>query len=159
MWLDNLWLRCLVATTIIMTTSDNGYDIIKHFEGFEAKAYQCSAGVWTIGWGHTKDVKPTDVISKAKGETLLREDVKFAEDEINKHNLNINQNQFDALVSFTFNIGIGNFRRSTLLRKAKVNPNDKTIRDEFARWKYAGKQELAGLRIRRKMEADLYFRT
>lgn len=140
-----------------MQTSNIGIDFIKKHEGFRADAYKCPADVWTIGYGHTLDVKPTDKITQAQGEHFLRQDVEFAEREINKHNLQLNQHQFDALVSFTFNVGIGNFRRSTLLKKAKVNPNDPTIRDEFHRWKFASGKPLAGLVKRRKLEADLYF--
>ena len=140
-----------------MTTSDLGIELIKKHEGFRSKAYRCSANVLTIGFGHTLNVKSTDVIDKAQAEYFLRQDVEFAEKEVNKHNLNINQNQFDALVSFVFNLGVGNFTRSTLLRKIKSNANDPTIRKEFERWIYAGGKVLNGLVRRRKEEADLYF--
>ncbi len=140
-----------------MKTSNKGIDLIKKYEGFRAKAYKCPADVWTIGYGHTLNVKSTDVIDKAQAEAFLRQDVEFAEKEVNKHNLNINQNQFDALVSFVFNLGIGNFARSTLLRKIKSNPNDPNIRKEFERWIYAGGKVLNGLVRRRKEEAELYF--
>ncbi len=140
-----------------MTTSDLGIELIKKHEGFRSKAYRCSANVLTIGFGHTLNVKSTDVITKEQGEYFLRQDVEHAEKEVNKHNLNINQNQFDALVSFVFNLGVGNFSRSTLLRRIKAYPNDITIRREFARWVYAGGKILPGLVTRRKEEADLYF--
>ena len=142
-----------------MTTSDLGIELIKKHEGFRSKAYRCSANVLTIGFGHTLNVKSTDVITKEQGEYFLRQDVEYAEKEVNKHNLNINQNQFDALVSFVFNLGVGNFARSTLLRRIKAHPNDITIRREFARWVYAGGKVLPGLVTRRKEEADLYFMT
>ena len=140
-----------------MKTSDKGIDLIKKYEGFRSKAYRCSANVLTIGFGHTLNVKSTDVISLDEAECFLRQDVEFAEKEVNRHNLNINQNKFDALVSFVFNLGAGNFARSTLLRKIKSNPNDPTIRKEFERWIYAGGKILNGLVRRRKEEADLYF--
>ena len=140
-----------------MKASDKGIDLIKKYEGFRAKAYRCSANVLTIGFGHTLNVKSTDVIDKAQAEVFLRQEVEFAEKEVNRHNLNINQNQFDALVSFVFNLGVGNFARSTLLRKIKSNANDPTIRREFNRWIYAGGKALNGLVRRRKEEADLYF--
>jgi len=140
-----------------MKTSDKGIDLIKKYEGFRAKAYKCPSDKWTIGYGHTLNVKSTDVIDKAQAEYFLRQDVEFAEKEVNKHNLNINQNQFDALVSFVFNLGVGNFARSTLLRKIKSNPDDPTIRKEFERWVYAGGKILTGLIKRRKEEANLYF--
>ena len=140
-----------------MKTSDKGIDLIKKHEGFRAKAYKCPAGKWTIGYGHTLNVKSTDVISLDEAEYFLKKDVEFAENEVNRHNLNINQNQFDALVSFVFNLGVGNFTRSTLLRKIKSNPNDPTIREEFEKWIYADGKVLNGLVRRRKDEADLYF--
>ena len=140
-----------------MKTSDKGIDLIKKYEGFRSKAYRCSANVLTIGFGHTLNVKSTDVISLDEAEYFLRQDVAFAEKEVNKHNLNINQNQFDALVSFVFNLGVGNFARSTLLRKIKSNPNDPAIRKEFERWIYAGGKVLNGLVRRRREEAELYF--
>ena len=140
-----------------MKTSDKGIDLIKKFEGVRLNAYLDAAGVWTIGYGHTLNVKSTDVITLDEAEHFLRQDIEFAEKEVNKHNLNINQNQFDALVSFVFNLGVGNFARSTLLRKIKSNPNDLTIRKEFERWIYAGGKILNGLVRRRKEEADLYF--
>lgn len=140
-----------------MKTSNKGIDLIKKYEGFRAKAYKCPAGKWTIGYGHTLNVKSTDVISLDEAEYFLKKDVEFAENEVNRHNLNINQNQFDALVSFVFNLGVGNFTRSTLLRKIKSNPNDPTIREEFEKWIYADGKVLNGLVRRRKDEADLYF--
>jgi len=140
-----------------MKTSDKGIDLIKKYEGLRLNAYLDAVGVWTIGFGHTLNVKSTDVISLDEAEYFLRQDVEFAEKEVNKHNLNINQNQFDALVSFVFNLGVGNFVRSTLLRKIKSNPNDPTIRKEFEKWIYAGGKVLIGLVRRRKDEAELYF--
>ena len=140
-----------------MKTSNKGIDLIKKYEGLRLDAYLDAVGVWTIGYGHTLNVKSTDVITLDEAEYFLRQDVAFAEKEVNKHNLNINQNQFDALVSFVFNLGVGNFARSTLLRKIKSNPNDPTIRKEFERWIYAGGKVLNGLVRRRKEEAELYF--
>lgn len=140
-----------------MKTSHKGIELIKRHEGFRARAYKCPAGVWTIGYGHTRGVKSGDVIDKAQGERFLIQDVQIAEREVNSHGLTFNQNQFDALVSFVFNIGSGNFTRSTLLRKLKVNTNDATISYEFSRWKYAGGKVSTGLVKRRKEEAELYF--
>ena len=140
-----------------MKTSDKGIGLIKRFEGLRLKAYLCPAGKPTIGYGHTKDVKLGDVITEEEAEQLLLEDLIVVENEINKHNLDINQNQFDALVSFVYNVGQGNFERSTLLKKIKSNPNDLSIRNEFMRWIYADGKPLNGLKKRRKMEADLYF--
>ena len=140
-----------------MKTSDKGIGLIKRFEGLRLKAYLCPAGKPTIGYGHTKDVKLGDVITEKEAEQLLLEDLIVVENEINKHNLDINQNQFDALVSFVYNVGVGNFRTSTLLKKIKTDPNDKTIANEFKRWVYSNGKKLPGLVKRREEEAKLYF--
>ena len=141
-----------------MKTSSKGIEFIKRHEGFRARAYQCPAGVWTIGYGHTRGVNNGDVITKEQGERFLIQDLQTAEREVNSHGLIINQNQFDALVSFVFNVGVGNFSRSTLLRKLKVNTNDSTISYEFSRWKNGGGKVLPGLVKRRKEESELYFK-
>lgn len=140
-----------------MKTSDNGIEFIKKHEGLRLKAYLCPSGKPTIGYGHTKGVKLGDVITEEEAEQLLREDLIVVENEINRHNLNLNQNQFDALVSFVYNVGIGNFRSSTLLKKIKANPNDESIANEFKRWVYSNGKRLPGLVKRREEEAKLYF--
>lgn len=140
-----------------MKTSDNGIEFIKKHEGLRLKAYLCPAGKPTIGYGHTEGVKPGQTITEEEAEQLLREDLIVVENEINKHNLDINQNQFDALVSFVYNVGVGNFRTSTLLKKIKTDPNDKTIANEFKRWVYSNGKKLPGLAKRREEEAKLYF--
>lgn len=134
-----------------------GIELIKSFEGLYLKAYKCPAGIWTIGYGHTKGVKEGQQITASQAEEFLREDVaQFARDVL-RQNLRLTQNQFDALVSFVFNVGGGNFLKSTLLRKAKVNSNDPTIKNEFLRWNKAAGKVLPGLTRRRQAEADLYF--
>lgn len=144
-----------------MRTSNRGIDLIKKHEGFRPRAYRCPAGVWTIGYGHTGGVKSGDVITAARGEELLREDLAHAERVIDMQCLPLSQNQFDALVSLVFNIGEGNFLRSTLLRKAKRNVNDPAIADEFRKWNKArvsgSLTPLAGLIRRREDELKLYF--
>lgn len=140
------------------TTSANGIALIKKHEGLRLKAYRCPAGKWTIGYGHTAGVKEGMVITEQQAEAFLKQDLRTAEIAVNRHLSSINQNQFDALVSFTFNIGVGAFERSTLLKLAKVNPNDKRIVFEFKRWNKAGGVCLPGLGIRRNDEADLYFK-
>lgn len=139
-----------------MNTGYKGISLIKSFEKLELKAYKCPAGVWTIGYGHTKGVKKGDVCTEAQAEQWLKEDLANAETAMD--GLKLNQNQFDALVSFTFNLGIGNFKKSTLYKKVKVNTNDPSIADEFAKWKFANGKELAGLVRRRAAEAELYNR-
>ena len=140
-----------------MKASDKAYALIRRFEGKSKKSYQDSAGVWTIGYGHTGGVVKGQTISDDEVERLLAEDVAVAENAVNAQNLNLTQDQFDALVDFVFNLGAGNFQKSTLLKKLKADPNDPTIYDEFLRWVYAGGVKLLGLVRRRTDEANLYF--
>ena len=140
-----------------MKTSNNGIELIKRHEGLRLNAYKCTSGKLTIGYGHTKGVKIGQTITEEEAERLLREDLIVAENEINRHNLNLNQNQFDALVSFVFNVGVGNFQTSTLLKKIKLDPNNKSIENEFKSWVYSGGKVSLGLIKRRKEEAELYF--
>lgn len=140
-----------------MKTSEAGLNLIKSFEGLRLESYLCPAQVWTIGYGHTQGVKPNQIISEKQAESLLKGDLLVFEKAVLSHNLKLNQNQFDALVSFCYNVGSGNLAKSTLLRKAKLNPNDETIRDEFMKWNKAKGKELAGLTRRRRAEADSVF--
>lgn len=141
-----------------MRTSDEGIALIAQFEGFRSKAYVCAGGKWTIGYGHTKGVKEGDVITEAEGLRLLREDVANAEAAVRKWvHAPLKQNQFDALVSFVFNVGAGNFAASSLLREVNCDANDfADIRPRFMAWVYAKKRKLEGLVRRRKAEADMY---
>lgn len=141
-----------------MTTSKQGLALIAAHEGLKLKAYLCPAGVPTIGYGHTKGVRMGDTITPDQADKFLREDLADAEKAVNAQGLKINQNQYDALVSFTFNVGVGNFGKSTLLKKVKANADDPAIRNEFARWNKGGGKVLPGLTRRRKDEADLYFK-
>ena len=140
-----------------MKISKKGVELIKSFESLRLTAYQDDGGVWTIGWGHTKGVKQGDTCTLAEAEDFLQEDIADAEKAINKHNLKLNQNQYDALVSFVFNIGESKFNRSTLLKKLKNDPNDPDIKEEFAKWKFIKKNESKGLVNRREKESNLYF--
>lgn len=144
-----------------MKTSNKGIEFIKREEGFVPRAYKDVAGVWTIGYGHTGGVKCGDVITEKKGEQYLREDVRTAENAVNVQRLPLNQCQFDALVSFVFNVGIGAFERSTLLRIVKQNSNDARIKDEFAKWNKARVggvlKPVSALTGRRQREAKMYF--
>lgn len=137
--------------------SNAGLKFIEKHEGKRLKAYLCPAGVWTIGIGHTRGVKEGDTITEEQAYELLRQDVRAAENAVNFENLKITQNQFDALVSFTFNMGVGAFKKSTLLKKIKANPKDATIASEFSKWINAGGAKSAGLINRRKEEINLYF--
>ena len=141
-----------------------GINLIKKFEGFESKAYKCSAGVWTIGYGATyymdgTPVKEGDTITKEEAEKLLDE---MSEEKygvyVDKYvTSDINPYQRDALISFAYNCGNANLKSSTLLKKVNTNPNDKTIRNEFLRWNKSAGKVLAGLTRRREAEAELYF--
>lgn len=140
-----------------MRTSNKGIELIKNYEGLRLEAYVCPAGKPTIGYGHTKNVKLGQKTTVEEAEQFFKEDLIIVENEINRHNLNINQNQFDALASFVYNIGIENFKTSTLLKKIKANPNDKSIENEFKRWIYSGGKVFPGTIKRRNEEAKLYF--
>lgn len=141
-----------------MEITNEGINLIKEFEGLELKAYLCPAGVWTIGYGHTKGVKKGDKITQLEADNFLKEDLSSFEKGVTRLiKSNINQNQFDALVSFAFNLGLANFKKSTLLKKVNSNPDDRTIVDEFIKWIHAGGKQLEGLKKRRQAEAYLYF--
>ena len=140
-----------------MKTSKNGINLIKKFEGCSLKAYKCPAGVYTIGYGHINNVKQGDNITQLQAETLLMFDLQIFEKEINNLNLNLTQNQFDAIISFVFNIGIGNFKKSTMLKFLKAG-HYPLAAGQFDRWVYQGKQKLSGLVKRRKAEKELFSR-
>jgi lysozyme len=144
--------------------SKKGIDLIVSFEGFESKPYQCSAGVWTIGFGTTrypngnKVLKTDKEITKSMAYEYLSNDLTHFERSVDALcRDDINQNQFDALVSFCYNLGATNLRNSTLLKKVNANPKDATIAQEFMKWNRANGKVVAGLTRRRKAESDLYF--
>ena len=141
-----------------MRASEQAYDLIRSEEGLRLKTYKDPVGKLTIGYGHTRNAKPDMEITLEQAEELLTQDVKSAERIVNWYVRKVNQNQFDALVSFVFNVGSGHFKGSTLLRKVKVNPDDPSIADEFAKWIRGGGKVLPGLVRRRKREAELYFK-
>lgn len=137
-------------------TSQAGVNLIKSFEGCKLTAYQDSAGVWTIGYGHTSGVYSGMKITEAQAEQYLKGDLVTAENAVNgKVTYSIKQNQFDALVSFTYNVGSGNFGSSTLLKK--LNQGDiNGAANEFGKWIYAGGQVLDGLVKRRAAEKEMF---
>ena len=143
-----------------------GLDIIKSFEGLKLKPYLCPANVPTLGFGSTfyengKKVTMLDVtITEERGLELLKHTlVKFEQYVDSYCRDDINQHQFDALVSFCYNLGPSNLKSSTLLKKVNTNPNDPTIKDEFGKWTKGGGKILPGLVKRRKSESELYFKT
>lgn len=137
--------------------NQKGIDILTASEGKYNHAYKCPANKWTICYGHTKGVREGDYANDSQCERMLKEDLKETETYINKLKLNINENQFSALVSFTYNVGVGNLMASTLLKKIRINPNDESIKLEFAKWNRGGGKVLPGLTIRRCKEMELYF--
>lgn len=141
-----------------MKISNEGVELIKRHEGCRLTAYKCPAGILTIGYGHTgADVTAGMGINTQQADELLRKDLSSAERAVTTEGLRINQNQFDALVSFVYNIGAGAFRSSTLLKMIRINPLSLNIRTEFAKWCKAKGTTLPGLALRRKQEAELYF--
>lgn len=139
-----------------MKVSNNGINLVKHFEGLELKAYRDSVGILTIGYGHTHAVKAGDVITGEQADAFLREDLQVAELNVNTNvKVKLTQGQFDALVSFVFNLGSGNFVKSTLIRK--LNAGDYAgAADEFGRWVNAGGKKLPGLVKRRAAEREVF---
>lgn len=145
-----------------MTPSRLCIDLVKHFEGFYLKAYLCPAGIWTIGFGHTGlmhndgTVYAGRKIDQVQAEALLRYDLeKFSERVGKLVTVPLEQHQFDALVSFAFNVGEGALGKSTLLWK--LNRYDYIgAADEFLRWNKGGGKVLAGLTRRRKAERHLF---
>lgn len=143
-----------------MKTSRIGVELIKKFEGLRLVAYKpvATEKYYTIGYGHYgADVKAGMQITEQQAEEYLKRDLVKFENSLNALKLNVNQNQFDALISFIYNVGFGNFQRSILLKKVQINPRDISIKNEFMRWTYSGNKKLVGLERRRKAEADLYF--
>ena len=139
-----------------MRISQEGVNLIKHFEGCRLEAYKCPAGVWTVGYGHTKGVKEGDAIEQEAAEAFLIEDLEAFEQAVARLvKVPITQQQFDALVSFTFNLGAGNLAASTLLRKLN-NYQYAEVPEQMMRWVKAGGQVLDGLVRRRAAEAALF---
>ena len=140
----------------MMAFSDNGLAKTKEFEGLRLTAYQDVGGVWTIGYGHTGSVMPGMTITQAEADDLLRKDVQWAVDCVNRAvTVPVNQNQFDALVDFTFNIGCSAFQNSTLLRRLNAK-NYAEAAEEFTRWKFVKGVEVAGLLRRREADKKLF---
>lgn len=131
--------------------------LIKSFEQLRLNAYLCPAGKWTIGYGHTDGVNQGMLITEKTADAFLKQDIKNAEAEVNRIDADLTQEQFDALVSFVFNVGKQNFRLSTLRKLVERNPNDPKIADEFRRWIYAADKKLPGLIKRREQEIKLYY--
>jgi lysozyme len=147
-----------------MKLNNSGYLLITEFEGFSAKPYLCSAKIPTIGFGNTyyPDGKRVSMLDKEITKIQAFEMFKYIADRFANRvsklvTSPLNQNQFNALVSLAYNIGITAFINSTLLKKVNVNHNDKSIELEFKKWNKVNKKEVAGLTRRRNYEANIYF--
>jgi len=162
-----------------MKTSEKGINLIKKHESLRLNSYLCPAKVWTIGYGHTRTAVNNMKITEKQAVDLLVSDLSVAETGINvlTKNINLNQNQYDALVSFVFNVGVKAFRSSTLLKRIKAKESNDKIKEAFMMWRFGGngenngidddgdglidepgeKQLLKGLVKRRNDEAELFF--
>ena len=149
-----------------MSISDKGITLIHSFESCKLNAYKDPGSKdglpVTIGWGSTmytdgKRIKLGDVITQTQADELFVFEIMSKSNVLTAMNLKINQNQYDSLCSFIYNLGMGSFNSSTLLKKIKLNPKDESIRAEFMKWINNDGKVLKGLIRRRKAEADLYF--
>lgn len=138
--------------------NDEGIALIKQWEGLRLKAYQCSAGRWTIGYGHTATARPGMSISQIDADRLLLQDISTAEVEVSRAvDVTLTDNQFAALVSWTYNVGADAMRKSTLIRK--LNAGDfGSVLSELTRWNKVNGKPNKGLTNRRAAEAGLWAR-
>lgn len=142
-----------------MNVSEKGINLIKKFEGCKLEGYYCPSNIPTIGYGHTgADVKVGMKITQAQADNFLKKDLIIHSNNVSKLvKVPLNQNQFDALVSLEYNIGYGNFSKSTLLKL--LNSKDyKGAAKQFAVWRMGGGKILPGLEKRRKAERDLFLK-
>jgi GH24 family phage-related lysozyme (muramidase) len=141
-----------------MNISQTGLELIKSFEGCVLHAYKDVGGVWTIGYGHTSGVREGQVISQSDADAMLKFDVQKFVNAVNENvKVTLNQNQFDALVSFTYNCGASALRTSTLLEK--LNKSDFVgASKEFDKWVHARGKVVQGLVNRRSKEKILFLK-
>ena len=141
-----------------MEASEILIEQIKAFEGLRLEAYRDAAGVLTIGYGHTgSDISEGDRITEYWAKELLHDDLGATEAAVRRLHVARTQGQFDALVSFAFNLGIKRLQGSTLLKVIREGGSRQQIRQEFKRWVYAGGKKLHGLERRREWEAKRFF--
>ena len=139
-----------------MNISQEGISLIKKFEGCELEAYKCAAGVWTIGYGHTKDVKEGDSILKEDAESMLMHELQEYCNYVDiAVKVDLKQNEFDALVSWTYNLGPTNLNSSTMLRVLNEGKHDE-VPAQMKRWNKASGQVKQGLVRRREAEALMF---
>ena len=139
-----------------MKTSEEGKALIKKFEGCKLEAYQCSANVWTIGYGHTAGVSEGDVCTQEDADRMLAEDLEEFEGYVREAvDVPLEQHSFDALVAWTYNLGPGSLQSSTMLKRLNESNFDE-VPNEMRRWNKSGGQVLDGLVRRREAEALLF---
>lgn len=138
-----------------MKINAKGLAILKRFEGCRLRAYKCPAGVWTIGYGHTGDVRPGHAITQHQADVILESDLEIFEHEVDRIPVGLNENQFSALVCFAFNVGRRAFRISTLHRKL-LERDMVCAAGEFGKWIRGGGKVLPGLIRRRSAECALF---
>ena len=148
-----------------MRLNNAGYLLICEFEGLRLKPYLCSANIPTIGYGNTfyPDGKKVTMLDKEITKQYAFEIFKIVADDFAKKvskliTYPLNQNQFNSIVSFSYNCGINSFKNSTLRKKLNFNAFDLTIKDEFLKWNKAGGKEIKGLTKRRELESEIYFK-
>ena len=164
---SNHWLLSAQKITLNIcmtniTIPQQAVDLIKNFEGLKLSSYQCPAKIWTIGYGTTrikgKAVAAGQRCTKEQAEEYLRDDLQvFAQAVKQLVKVPLNDNQFSALLSFTYNLGVGAFEKSTLLRRLNEG-NYTAARNEFFKWVNAGGKQLPGLVKRRAAEAELFMK-
>ena len=143
-----------------MKISQKGIDLIKKWESFKAEAYLCPAGVWTQGYGHTRTVnKHSQIITERTAEEFLRVDLLIIKGGLSPllKGITLSQQQYDAIVSFCFNLGVGAFQRSTAYNEILINPDGKRVADSWIQYRNAGGRFLRGLLLRRLDELTMYY--
>lgn len=141
-----------------MRVSNEGVIFIKRWEGFRSKPYVCDGGVLTIGYGHTHDVREGQRVTELEADQMLRRDLDYYATKVaDVIHITLNQNQFDALVSLTYNIGVPAFAKSTLLKKLNEG-NFHAAGEQFTRWVHAKGKKLPGLIRRRSEEQEMFLK-
>lgn len=138
--------------------TSKGIELIKRLEGLRLEAYRCPAGVWTIGYGHTKGVKEGQRVSREEAERMLREDLLYYENMVGMLvTVPLTGDQVGALVSLAYNIGVEALRKSTVLKLINSGAKEAEVRKAWAMWNKAGGKVLPGLAKRREAELAVYF--
>ncbi len=143
-----------------MKISENGINLIKRWESFRSKAYKCPVGVWTQGYGHTRTVSAhSQDITEYTAEAFLKTDLYMIEMSLKKYikDIDLNQNQYDAIVSFCFNLGLGSFINSTAYKVMQDDCDSKFVADSWIQYRNGGGKFLRGLILRRLDELKLYY--